>query len=383
MNVSQSSDIWKNASLDNTTFTNMSSTTANITTGLTFAGTINYWNMPLPTYSVVLLVILAFIPIIGSGNIVAFWFIVRSKQQRTPFNQVVAAMLVVNIIRCECLVFFKMAEIFSNSSFTTPWYCRVITTANVMSHNFGMVVSVIVAVLRAYVCVRQSILKLKPKHAWSMVFVSLCISGFIALQHIWNGRFQYRMCLRDVVYKGSNTTNHVFKLVLQSVMFIVVLISYLILAFYIKYKRANFQGNTKNLFTVKFGVTLSIVFAASYVIPYIFLRIQLYDLGKLDSVLIIQSGHIVEPVTFFDSVVFPVIIFCQNSDFKQFMVSLLRRSSNSVSPAENLSPIPTVVQNVGLSMESPPPGSSFHVKSVSSENQPVGPKYNQVMALNH
>ena len=323
MNGNLGNSTWlKNMTVQNT-HQNMTSEVMNFTNDLKSDDVhLKYWEGNLPWYFALLLAIQLPLSFLGCGNIAVLWFILKMKGQRTPINQIVAAMSLTNLFRGVVIPlsdFVELIGIVSNKVIVSEGYCRTKLFLGAISYHFSLLISVVLAVMRAYICLRIVIVRLKDKHALTIILLVSTASVLLSIESSITDNISLEACMLNFDRITEFSLAVYVRAVITMLLFIRVFSSYLLIAFFVYLKHRNFKGNKKDMFSIKFGVTLSLVFASSYILP--FGLTGLVNLGENRQLNIISLFYFFVSFNYTDTIVTPIIHFVQNSDFRAFVKS--------------------------------------------------------------
>ena len=243
----------------------------------------------------------------------------------------VAAMLIANILRSHGTSLMEIWEIATNSAYITEQYCQVRVFIQISSFNFSMFLSVCLAVLRAYICIKMMNVKLTKRAARTIICISAVIGCILAASGIVNGVPLLKSCtLRyDQSANGGNSV-YWAKVCFIAALCIIVLGCYVSIGVLIWLKKRHFQCGKNDLFTVKFGVCLALVFALTHISPFLgkVLIPVPYEANPL------RTAHLVRYfswVSYINTMLDPIIFAAQNRYFRKYLRSLMCK--NSVDPA--------------------------------------------------
>ena len=287
------------------------------------------WDTPLPWYGVLSMSLMGAVAVTGVGNYFALRFIFHSKDNSTAINEIVAAILVTNTIRCHGTSFMEMAEIYTNFSFRTRYYCRVRGFLQAFSISFSTV-STVLAVIRAYVCIRMIIMKLSKKSARCVIVISALLSCILAFFATINNSPFMNVCLLTF---GSKDNTRYYILATRAgliiALSIIMLGCYLSIFILIWLKKRNLKAGHRDLFTLKFGVFVSCIFTLGHLLPFIgiFVIPKPFHANPLRTA---HMSHLLSFVSYFDTMVDPIIFAVQNKYFRKYLRSFV--SVNTVAP---------------------------------------------------
>ena len=276
---------------------------------------------PLPWYIIVLVILMLTIPLLGTGNIAVLRFIFYSRENQTPINELVTAMLLANMIRCHGTVILELAEISSNYNFASRAYCSMRIFLQTYSLQFRVLLSVFLAVLRAYTCTKMVLMKLTKRQTRQVIVAAVVVTSLISAPNMMEGSPALKSC--TLHFDGGHLISNIILLakgVLFVLLFLTVACSYTILGLYIKVKKKTFYTGKKDLFTIQFGVLLSSVFVLCYFSPFIafFVVPTPYEANPLTTA---HLSHCFTFFTYIDTVIDPLLFVVQNKNFKTFIKS--------------------------------------------------------------
>ena len=299
------------------------------------------WEGDLPWYFVLLLAIRLPLPFFGCGNLAVLWFILKTKRQRTPINQIVAAMSLANLFRGVVIPlgdFVELVGILSNRVIASENYCKAKLFTGGISYHFSLLISVVLAVMRAYICLRIVIVRLKDKHALTIILLVSAASVLLSIEAFMTDNISLEACMLNYDRITEFSLALYIRVAITMMLFICVFCSYLLIAFFVCLKHRNFKGNKKDMFSIKFGVTLSLVFASAYILPFGF--VSFVDFDAKSQLYIISLFYFFISFNYTDAIVSPIIYFVQNSGFRAFVKSWCdckRIHKNKIVPVSNSS----------------------------------------------
>ena len=299
----------------------------------TLSGRTIDWDTSLPWYIIPLVILMCAIPLLGTGNLFAFRFIFKSKDNQTVINELITAMLFTNVLRCHCVIFMEIVDVLQNYAFVSRLYCQMRIFLRSFGINFRILLCVYLAVLRAYVCMKMVIVKVTKRQIRMTIVAAILMSGLLSATNVVDKVPQLNLCTLTFGQPSKLMANVLLvKRFIYAFLFLAAFCSYIILGVYINIIKRKFHTGKKDLFSIKLGVMLSSMFALSYILPYFgyFVLPTPYEKDPLTTA---HLAHYFTLLTYLDTVMDPIIFAMENKYFRRSVWPF--KQQNSVVPSGN------------------------------------------------
>ena len=231
----------------------------------------------------------------------------------------------------------EIAEIACKFRIQNMVYCIIKTVIRNWCYNFVLLQNVFLAVISVFVCIKASMLKVEMKHIKILMVLGSVLAGLMVIPNTLPGRVMHKICLASPPFTMEN--KHWFVPLLNismvGISFVVVLISYSLIAFYIKIKRRNFSFGKNDLFSLKVGFFLSCLFAVNYFTPFLALMIRALPKVYDDVNMMFNVLRLFSNLTFIDSIIMPVMFLVKSKQLRGRVISVCKRPA-TVAPVEHI-----------------------------------------------
>ena len=290
------------------------------------------WRTPGPMkwYTIIHITFLLIVLVFAIVNILVLWIMLRTKHLRTPFNTIVSAMLAVNIVRSLITTVMDIAEIHWYFNIQSPVYCIVKTLIKMYAYNFVLVLMVAIALLRAYVCIRTSVVKLQAMTIRIVLAMGSLLACSMIVGNLFPSSVTQKICLARFPFVGDSSLKYfpMIKAALIVLLNIMVFMSYALIAYFIKTKRRNFKVAKNDIFTLKAGVGLSLLFGLTYMAPYFGSILAVIPGTRKDLLLLLNIIRFFSNLTYLDTIVMPLMFLSQNARLRKQMFAIVLKSAN-------------------------------------------------------
>ena len=275
---------------------------------------------PLNWYGIVNITYLTIILLFTLLNILVLWILQKTPHLRTSSNQLVSTMLLANILRSLTTVCMEIAEISSRFTIQNTAYCTLKVLLNLFAYNFVMVLTVEIALLRAYTCLKMTMVKLKQRTIIIILVIGGFIAGLITFPNLLPFSGTQQVCMVNFS-KTRSSFQHNFTWIRVSLillLFILIFISYSSMAYFIKIKRRSLNVGKNDVFSIKIGIQMSCLFAFTYSAPYIWIMLPVLEITKnLSELAFFNIIHFFINLTYLDIIVMPLMFITQSTKLRR------------------------------------------------------------------
>ena len=309
-------------------------------------------SIPLEWYSIMNMIILSVILCGSSLNLLILRFIQHNKHMRTPFNMMISAILIANLLRAGVIITMELVETYNNFSIQGRVYCILKVLLRGCMYGLSLVITTAIAIMRAYVCVKTVLIKIKTSIALTVIAIAFLLATLLVVPYLLPGSQTQNTCLALMPLGGEGF--HRFYPALRSILvlllFFVVFASYLTIALYIRVKKRNFKVVKTELFTLKGGVILSLVFLITYIPPYLGVLVVWIPRVLQDQFMLLAFTRLFSLLTLIDTAIMPLTLILQNRDLKNGIKSMMFKMTCPVSLFRNAAVMPMTTRSENIEM---------------------------------
>ena len=175
-----------------------------------------------------------------------------------------------------------------------------------------MVLNVEIALLRAYTCLKMTMVKLKQRTNIIILATGGFVAGLITFPNVLPFSGIQQMCMVNFSKTRSSFQHYFtwFRICLILLLFILIFISYSSMAYFIKIKKRNSKVGKNDVFSIKIGIQMSCLFAFTYSAPYIWIMLPVVEITKnLSELAFFNIIHFFINLTYLDIIVRQIRIF--------------------------------------------------------------------------
>ena len=299
-------------------------------------------SIPLEWYGITNMIILSVILLGSSLNLLLLWFIQHSKEMRTPFNMIISVMLSANLLRSGIIITMEIVETYNNYSIQGRVYCILKVLLRGSTYGLSLVITTAIAIMRAYVCVKTALIKIKMSTAITVIAIAFLLAILLVIPLLLPGSATQNVCLALMPLGGKDS--HRLYIIVRSLLvllfFIVVFASYLTIALYIKVKKRNFKVVKKELLTLKSGVLLSLLFLVTYISPYLGGLMAWIPRILQDQFMLLTFTRFFSTLFLIDTAIMPLTLILSNRGLKKGIKLMVFKMDCPVSLFRNATVMP-------------------------------------------
>ena len=209
----------------------------------------------------------------GLGNVLVVCFVLKTQQTRTPFNIMIVAMCLCNLLRCELSNWMDFTELVTSLQVRSYTWCYIKLLFQYIALYFNLFLMSTISLWRVYVlCFQKQKMKFLYRHA---VLMMVCVGIFSsAISMIYGTNLiLYNSCFPTPGYIQKSTTRVVVRFSesgLRIFCCLVIFISNISIILIYKYKKRKLPKSSNELLTVRSFIIVTIGNIIVYVIPLIF-----------------------------------------------------------------------------------------------------------------
>ena len=160
---------------------------------------------PLDWYGIMNIVILSVILFGSTLNMLILLFIRYCKKMQTPFNMIISVILLGNLLRSGIVIVMEIVETYNNYSIQGKVYCILKVLLRGSTYGLSLVTITAIAVMRAYICIKTVVIKLKMSAALTVIIIAFLLSMILVAPYLLPGSTSQNICLVNFPLGGDDS----------------------------------------------------------------------------------------------------------------------------------------------------------------------------------